>query len=173
MVSAPWLLRLDQISRRRISRSPRRAVVPSDEPRTTVPLASISTCSPCRRLRRSLVLDASADSSRSRLGGHVLCYDALHLRSPRGESAGVLAFAERLCEAKPIGSRRDSQKGGFAEGLLDGYGADAYFDVSGDSRERPSGVFAGAEPATVRCGPKSMRRSACCSASRAAGSRRR
>src|SRR2546425_2174921 len=78
-------------------RSPWRAVVDPDEPRTAVSLASIVTCLPCRSLRRSLVLDASADSSRRRLGGHVLCYDALRLCSPRGESAGALTFAERLC----------------------------------------------------------------------------
>ena len=156
MVSAPWLLHVDQISRRRNSRSPRRAVVQSDEPRTAVSLASIVTCSPCRRLRRSLVLEASADSSRRRLGGHVLCSDALRLCSPPGESAGTPAFSERLCEAKPIGSRRDSQKGGFAEGLLDGYGGNPDFDVSGDSRESPSKVFAGRSPR-----PSGVARSQC------------
>src|SRR5436309_15438869 len=54
MVPTPWLMQLDQTSRRRISHSPLRPVVHLDEPRTAVALASEATCSACGRLRRSL-----------------------------------------------------------------------------------------------------------------------
>src|SRR5258705_339960 len=104
MVSAPWLLHVDQISGAYPSLGLAGAIVQSDEPRMVVSLAIIVTCSPCRKLRRSLVLDAIADSGRTRVGGHVLCCDALSLCRPAENRLALLrsqsAFTKRSRRAR-------------------------------------------------------------------------